>query len=87
VKSPNSTRVVKDVGRRVSELRRALEITQAELADRLAVSSRYIQSVESGRENLTLESLTVLAWVLDAPVAALFEPPTSRVARPGRPKK
>jgi transcriptional regulator with XRE-family HTH domain len=79
--------VLVDVGRRVAELRQGLGMTQAELADRLTVTSRYVQSVEGGRENLTVESLTVLAWVLDAPVAALFEPPTSRVVRRGRPKK
>jgi transcriptional regulator with XRE-family HTH domain len=87
VKRPNSKRVLKDLGRRAAELRQALGLTQAELADRLTVTSRYVQSVEAGQENLTVESLTVLAAVLDVAVVALFEPPTSRVVRLGRPKR
>jgi transcriptional regulator with XRE-family HTH domain len=87
VKRPSSKRVLKDLGRRVAELRQGLELTQAALADRLTVTSRYVQSVEAGRENLTVESLTVLATVLDVPVGSLFDPPASRVVRVGRPKR
>lgn len=87
MKRPDSKRVLKDLGRRVAELRRETGQTQADLAERLKVTSRYIQSVEAGRENLTVESLTLLASVLDAPVATLFEPPTSHAPRrPGRPR-
>lgn len=87
MKRPSSKRVLKDLGRRVAELRQGLELTQAALAERLTVTSRYVQSIEGGRENLTVESLTVLAAVLDVSVGALFEPPTSRDVQVGRPKK
>lgn len=86
VKPPSSKRVLKDLGRRVAELRRTAGMTQAELADRLDVTSRYVQSIEAGQQNLTVESLTVLAAVLDAALTALFEPPNSRVVRVGRPR-
>jgi transcriptional regulator with XRE-family HTH domain len=79
--------VLKDLGRRIAELRQERDMTQAKFAERLAVTARYVQSIEGGHENLTVESLTLLGWVLDAPVAALFESPTSRVVRRGRPKK
>ena len=85
MKRPNSKRVLKDLGRCVAELRAAKGMTQAKLADRLRVTGRYVQSIEAGRENLTVESLTLLASVLDAAVATLFEPPTSRTVRRGRP--
>ncbi len=62
-------------------------MTQAELAEKLAVTPRYVQSIEAGNENLTVESLTVLASALNTSVGALFDPPTSRVVRRGRPKK
>jgi transcriptional regulator with XRE-family HTH domain len=51
------------------------------------VTARYLQSVEGGRENLTVESLVAIANALKAPVPALFEPPAARESRPGRPSK
>ena len=87
VKRPNSKRVLKDLGRRVAELRHERGMTQAGLAERLDVTSRYVQSLEAGNENLTVISLVILAGELDAALTAFFEPPTSRAdRRPGRPK-
>lgn len=78
---------MRSVGRRVAELREARDVTQQQLADSLDVTMRYVQSVEGGEQNLTLRSLANLAAVLRAPVAALFEVPTTRSKQPGRPRR
>jgi transcriptional regulator with XRE-family HTH domain len=56
----NPERVRRDIGRRVAELRVARELTQERLAEKAAVSVKYLQRVEAGRENLTIESMVRL---------------------------
>jgi transcriptional regulator with XRE-family HTH domain len=77
--------VQKDVGRRVAELRRERGLTQAELADRASVSTNYVARVETGLQNLTLESLTKLANLFGLPIQEFFQEPADRRVRPGRP--
>jgi transcriptional regulator with XRE-family HTH domain len=79
-------RVQKAVGRRIAELRRGRGLTQEQLADAVDTSLKYLQRIEAGSENLTIQSLVKLANALRAPLAALFEKPASvRRRRPGRP--
>ena len=82
----NTARLLKDIGRRISELRAARGLTQDRLAERRGVSLKYLQRVEAGRENLTVESLARIARVLGAPVGEFFRAPRSRSVRRGRPK-
>jgi transcriptional regulator with XRE-family HTH domain len=80
--------LVRDVGRRIGELRRTAGLTQERLAERLGVSVQWANRVEVG-ENLTLHSLAKLADALDVEVAELFEPPSEDPAEPrrvGRPR-
>ena len=79
--------VLRDVGRRVAELRLARGLTQEALAERLDVAARWVQAVEGGRENVTLGTLTTFANALRVSMVAFFEPPTTSKARPGRPKR
>jgi transcriptional regulator with XRE-family HTH domain len=80
-------RVVRSLGARVAERRRALGMTQEELAERLAVSVKYLQRVEGGKENLTLRSLVTLANGLQLDIAELIQRPRSAPARKvGRPR-
>jgi transcriptional regulator with XRE-family HTH domain len=80
-------RVLRDVGRRVAELRLARGLTQEGLAERLDVAARWVQAVEGGRENLTLGTLATFATALKVSMAAFFEAPTTPKAHPGRPKR
>jgi transcriptional regulator with XRE-family HTH domain len=73
---------MKDVGRRVAELRAKQCLSQEELAERLDVGVRYIQAVQAGQQNVTLKSLAQFAAELRVPAAAFFEPPTTRPPRP-----
>lgn len=77
--------LLRDVGRRVAELRAGRDLTQAELGDMMGVSMRYVQRVEAGRKNLTVRTLAALAGVLHVSVADLFAAPVSREVRRGRP--
>jgi transcriptional regulator with XRE-family HTH domain len=79
--------VLVSIGRRVGEERAARELTQAAFAKRLGVGTRYLQRVEAGEENLTVDTLVVLATTLDLSVADLFRPPTQPKPRRGRPTK
>jgi transcriptional regulator with XRE-family HTH domain len=85
MRAASPDRVKRDVGRRISELRRALGSTQEALAEMAGVSLKYVQRVEAGRENMTLETIVKFANLLRAVPEALFEAPKSRVTRPGRP--
>ena len=87
VKPVDPDRLLKDLGRRVAELRTDRSLTQERLAELAGISARYIQRVESGEENLTVRSLALLANVLRSSVIDFFEPPKSREVRTGRPAK
>ena len=80
--------VLRDVGRRIAELRAAQGWTQEKMAEALDVNLPYLQRIEGGRENLTVRSLARLAHILGVRVGALFEAPADRTVRgPGRPRR
>lgn len=81
-------RVVRWVGGRVAERRRDIGLTQEELAERLDVSIKYLQRVEAGQENLTIESVVTVANALEVAPGYLIQQPRSAPPRkPGRPRK
>lgn len=75
------------LGLRIQELRRARGETQESLADRLGMLPSNYARIEQGRTNPTVETLHRIATALDVEVAALFEQPTRKRSRPGRPRK
>jgi transcriptional regulator with XRE-family HTH domain len=80
-------RVIRWVGGRVAEQRRAYGITQEELAERLDVSVKYLQRVEAGEENLTIESVVNVANALEvAPASLIQQPRNTQPRKPGRPR-
>lgn len=87
VRRQDPERVLRDIGRRVAEIRRRHEMTQERFAEEiLTVSLKYLQAIEAGRENLTVASLVKLANLVRVPIAELFAPPETRVVRKGRPR-
>lgn len=72
------------VGARIAELRVARGWTQELLAERIEVSTRYLQAVEGGQENLTLESLAKIGNVLRVRVGDLFADAEPRPRPPHR---
>lgn len=86
MKSVTPERLLKDVGRRIAELRTTRTLTQEQLAERIDVGVRYIQAVEAGQQNMTLKTLALFAAKLRAPASAFFESPTTKPAPRGRPR-
>jgi len=75
------------VGGRIAEARRERGLTQEQLAERLSKSAKYVQRVESGSENLGLDSLAELSSALEVPPSSLFQLPiVPRITRAGRPR-
>lgn len=79
-------RALKDVGRRLAELRRERGWTQEELAERLGLQTNNLQRIELGMQNLTVRSLVRLSNGLGVALGELFEQPRNRAVRPGRPR-
>lgn len=87
MESEDPDAVIRDVGRRIAELRADLGLTQDKFAEALSVSGVYVRRVEIGQENLTLRSLTRFAATLGVRTADLLAVPQSREVRLGRPPR
>jgi transcriptional regulator with XRE-family HTH domain len=83
---PDPWLVLRDLGRRIAELRASRGLTQEGFAEVADVTVQYAQRVEAGKENLTVRSLVRIAGLLAVTVADLFATPVSRESRPGRPR-
>ena len=70
------------LGGRIRTLRRALDLTQQSLADKVEVSRIYIQALESNRRLPSMKLLGRLAPALGVEVADLVQDLSSE--RPGR---
>lgn len=79
-------RLLNDVSLALAEARRERGWTQQQVADRLGVTLRYLQACESGRQNLSLRSLALLANALQVAPSRFFEKPTGVRRKAGRPK-
>lgn len=80
------SRLLADLGRRIAELRVERGLTQEALAEKLRVTPRYVQSVESGVENLTMRTLAKFANALSTPIVSMFMVPQRPRPRHGRPR-
>ena len=85
--APRANDVLRDLGRRVAELRASKGLTQERFAEVADVTVQYLQRVEAGRENLTVRSLVRLAGLLHVTITNLFSKPAQRNVRPGRPRR
>jgi transcriptional regulator with XRE-family HTH domain len=71
----------KVVGREIRSARRALGLTQAEVARRLGVSASYIAAVEAGGRNLTLGQLANIASAMRLGINVSFVRPDGAPVR------
>ncbi len=60
--------LLRNVGRRIAEVRSMRMLTQVEVAERLGIALRCYQRIESGRANLTLRTLGRVAEELSTTV-------------------
>jgi transcriptional regulator with XRE-family HTH domain len=67
--------LIKDVGRRIAELREVRGLSQSELARKLGISPGNLYRIEQGQQNLTLRTMAKLASTLGVRTVDLFEGP------------
>lgn len=70
----NSDTLYVYIGGRLRERRRALGLTQAQVAQRLGVTRTSITNIEAGRQKLPLDLLYELCVALNLDVATLVPP-------------
>lgn len=79
--------MLRDLGRRLAELRAERGWTQAFVAERLGMPMRDYQAIEGGKRAITIRTAVMIAQVLETPVRSLFDRPMSREPpKPGRPR-
>lgn len=74
---------VRAVARRIAALRVEAALTQEALAVRLGIATKNLQRLESGRQNLTLLTLSRVARALGVPPAELVVPTRPALTRRG----
>jgi transcriptional regulator with XRE-family HTH domain len=77
---------VRDVGRRIAELRVAKGWTQAEFAEALGIAVQNVGRMEQGRQDFRVRTLVRVARKLGCEPGELWARPTSARPKPGRPK-
>lgn len=65
-------RVIRDVARRIAEIRVARGLSQAALADIMGVSQGNVSRIELGEQNLTLRMMVRIANALDVELVDLL---------------
>ena len=78
-------KTLKKIGRRISEIRIERDMTQADLAEKLDVTDKYVQQIEYGQVNLPILTLIKIAKILNVDLQQFFKSPTTERAKPGRP--
>jgi putative transcriptional regulator len=66
------------VTNRITELRAAAGISQAELGDRVGVTRQTVNAIERGKYSPSLEVAFRIAGVLGAPLERVFQYPGGR---------
>jgi len=60
------------IGSRIKQLRKARDLSQEELSEKVGMSSKYLSSIERGNENPTLDTFIRLAMSLNTEVFEVF---------------
>jgi len=60
------------IGTRIKSLRQGKGLTQETLAEKIGISSKYLSSIERGKENPTLDTLIQLANALKVELFEIF---------------
>ena len=80
----SSKRLLKVLGLRIRDLRRAQGLSQEDLADKCGVHRTFMGTVERGESNLSFSNIFKVASTLGISLSALFEGVDQSVASVGR---
>jgi transcriptional regulator with XRE-family HTH domain len=78
---------IRQVGRRVGELRELAGYTQAEAAERLEMGLANYKRIEYGHQNLTLRLMVRIANAFGVRLERLLERPRRKARKRGRPAR
>lgn len=79
-----SKQVLKVLGLRIRDLRRAQGLSQEDLADKCGVHRTFMGTVERGESNLSFSNILKVASTLEMSLSALFEGVDQNVVSGGR---
>lgn len=74
-------RLLRNVARRIAELRLAKGLTQEQIAEALGVAVQNFRRIERGRQNLTLKTMAAIADAIGVRVIDLLQPPATPETR------
>ena len=60
------------VGLRIKHLRKTKGVSQEKLSEKIGMSSKYLSSIERGKENPTFDTFIKLAKALNVEISELF---------------
>lgn len=87
VRDPEVQRQLQSIAANVRRHRTALSLTQEQLGEAAGITYRYLQDIEGGRKNLTIDTLVKLARALGVPPLQLMQTARLLPARVGRPRQ
>ncbi|OKP93171.1 transcriptional regulator [Paenibacillus sp. P3E] len=68
----SKSELVKKIGERIRRLRKEMNLSQEQLAERSGLHTNYVGQVERGEKNLTLETLEKVVGGIDLSLEELF---------------
>ncbi|MBP2110285.1 helix-turn-helix domain-containing protein [Paenibacillus silagei] len=68
----SKTELVKRIGERIRRLRKEMNLSQEQLAERSGLHTNYVGQIERGEKNLTLETLEKVVTGLNISLEELF---------------
>ena len=87
MRSATTKTILAYIGANVRRLRERKGLTQEKLAEAADVDVRYLQRIERGTVNLSVDALVALAESLGVSPTSLFRPAKVTLPRVGRPAK
>jgi len=67
-----NAKLPKALGKRIQKIRKRMELTQEELAEKVGISRAYMGYIEQGRYSASLEVIEKIAKVLRIKMSGLF---------------
>jgi transcriptional regulator with XRE-family HTH domain len=83
--APDVQRQLRSIAANVRRRRAQLGLTQEQLGEASGLSYRYLQDIEGGRKNVTVDTVVRLARALRTTPPLLLRAARLAGARPGRP--
>lgn len=83
--------LLRDIGRRISELRGIADLSQDAFSEQLGMTPQYLRRIEAGKANLSVARANAIARSLGVEIEALLTEPggaaLAAVRKPGRPRR